>query len=414
MRAYEADRQIALGSKQQRLLLALLLLADCQPVTIEQLIDRIWGEKPISSARPVLAQYASDLRSRLGTTPAGSPVLPTHEIGYLVVAEREQVDVHRFHDLVREARPLLHNNDARAVQMLRDGLRQWGGDGLRPGEPLSGLPGPGAANARTRLLEEHRAVVIECLEAELRLGRHTHLVPELQDLVETRPLDEEATRLLMLALHRVGRSSEALAACEELRRRLMNELGADLSLRVQELRERILHQDPGLEPGAASYTIDSSGENMRSAAEIGKDAVRLVAEAVKGGGMARTAGPAEATGAVQGGIPHAGDSWAELSWAGHSVELLEMIRVRFAGDAAAAGALAGVEADPVDAAAVAALERVLIVHLDRDRAFLESVERLVGQTSRTKAGSSSIVANTIKNASVYHAPVHFSGDFNIS
>ncbi|MEU8365031.1 BTAD domain-containing putative transcriptional regulator [Nonomuraea sp. NPDC048882] len=401
MQAFRDDRPVQLGERQQRLLLALLLLAEGKPVTIEQAIDKIWGEKPISSARPVLSQYASDLRGRLGRTPKGTLVLPTHTTGYLVVAERDQVDVHRFHDLVGAARPLLRKDDARAVELLRDGLRQWGGEGMRPGEPLSGLPGPGAANARTRLLEEHRAAVVECMEAELRLGRHTQVVPEVQDLVERRPLDEEATRLLMLALHRVGRSSDALAAGDELRRRLGHELGTDPSVRIRDLRQRILQQDPGLEPPADSPVIDSSGANMRSVAELGKDAAHLVAEAVTGGG---TAHPEE----------QAGVSWAEVSWGRHSVQLLEMVRVRFAGDTAAASALAQVEADPVDPTALATLERVLVAHLGSDRAFLEGVERLVRRLSRAKDGSPSIVADTIKNASVYHAPVHFSGDFTIS
>ncbi len=318
-----------------------------------------------------------------------------------MVAERDQVDVHRFHDLVGAARPLLRKDDARAVELLRDGLRQWGGEGMRPGEPLSGLPGPGAANARTRLLEEHRAAVVECMEAELRLGRHTQVVPEVQDLVERRPLDEEATRLLMLALHRVGRSSDALAAGDELRRRLGHELGTDPGVRIRDLRQRILQQDPGLEPPTDSPVIDSSGANMRSVAELGKDAAHLVAEAVTGGG---TAHPEE----------QAGVSWAEVSWGRHSVQLLEMVRVRFAGDTAATSALAQVEADPVDPTALATLERVLVAHLGSDRAFLEGVERLVRRLSRAKDGSPSIVADTIKNASVYHAPVHFSGDFTIS
>lgn len=404
MQAFRDDRPVQLGERQQRLLLALLLLAEGKPVTIEQAIDKIWGEKPISSARPVLSQYASDLRGRLGRTPKGTLVLPTHTTGYLVVAERDQVDVHRFHDLVGAARPLLRKDDARAVELLRDGLSQWGGDGLRPGEPLSGLPGPGAANARTRLLEEHRAAVVECMEAELRLGRHTQVVPEVQDLVERRPLDEEATRLLMLALHRVGRSSDALAAGDELRRRLGHELGTDPGVRIRDLRQRILQQDPGLEPPADSTVIDSSGANMRSVAELGKDAAHLVAEAVRDGG---TAHPEERT--VKDGV-----SWAEASWDRHSVQLLEMVRVRFAGDAAATGALARVEADPVDPTALAILERVLVAHLGSDRAFLEGVERLVRRLSRAKDGSPSIVADTIKNASVYHAPVHFSGDFTIS
>ncbi|MFC5823405.1 AfsR/SARP family transcriptional regulator [Nonomuraea insulae] len=379
MQAREGNQPVQLGDRQQRLMLALLLLAEGRPVTIEQLIDKIWGDDPIKSARRVLAQYASGLRQRLG-----QPLLPPYEVGYVAKVGREQVDVHCFHDLVAEARLLLGADDTQAAHLLRKALRQWGG-GLLPGEPLNGLPGPGAAGARTRLLGEHRAALLQCLEAELRLGRHTQLVPELQDLAEAWPLDEDVTRLLMLTLHRAGRSSDALAAYDDLRRTLLDEFGNDPAAPVQKLQQRILRQDPALAPPAHSYEVNPPGAPMRSSAEIGKDAVRLVTEAVRG-----------------------------ESWMSQPVEMLELVRIHFAGDADAQRTLARVETDPADMAAVAALGRVLEACLDRDQSFLKDARLLVEQASRAKAGGPSISAELIKNASVYHAPVHFSGDFNIS
>ncbi|MEV0613656.1 AfsR/SARP family transcriptional regulator [Nonomuraea sp. NPDC050404] len=378
MQAFEGDEPVELGDRQQRLMLALLLLAEGRPVTIEQLIDKIWGDDPIKSARRVLSHYASGLRQRLG-----KPLLPTHQIGYVAKVGREQVDVHRFHDFAAEARPLLGADDSQATYLLRKALRQWG-RGLLPGEPLHGLPGPGAAGARARLLEDHRAALLECLVAELRLGRHTQLVPELQDLAEELPLDEDVTRLLMLALHRAGRSSDALAAYDGLRRTLL-ELGTDPGAPVQALQQQILRQDPVVAPPAHSYEVNPPGATMRSSAEIGKDAARLVTEAVRG-----------------------------ESWMSQPVEMLELVRVHFAGDADAQRTLARVEADPADMVAVAALGRVLEACLDRDQSFLKAARLLVEQASRAKAGGPSISARLIKNASVYHAPVHFSGDFNIS
>ncbi|WP_345566642.1 AfsR/SARP family transcriptional regulator [Nonomuraea rosea] len=378
MQAREGDQPVQLGNRQQRLMLALLLLAEGRPVTIEQLIDKIWGDDPIKSARRVIAQYASGLRQRLG-----KPLLPPYEIGYVAKTGREQVDVHRFHDLVAEARPLLRADDTQAVHLLRKALRQWGG-GLLPGEPLNRLPGPGAAGARARLLGEHRAALLQCLEAELRLGRHTQLVPELQDLADAWPLDEDVTRLLMLALHRAGRSSDALTAYDDLRRALLDD-GNDPGAPVQELQQRILRQDPALAPPAHSYEVNPPGAIMRSSAEIGKDAVRLVTEAVRG-----------------------------ESWTSQPVEMLELVRLHFAGDEDAQRTLVQVEADPADMVAVAAFGRVLEACLDRDQTFLKAARLLVEQASRAKAGGPSISAELIKNASVYHAPVHFSGDFNIS
>jgi DNA-binding SARP family transcriptional activator len=378
MQAREGDQPVQLGGRQQRLMLALLLLAEGRPVTIEQLIDKIWGDDPINSARRNLSQYACNLRQQLGS------LLPAYEIGYVAKVGREQVDVHRFHDLVAEAWPLLEADDTQAAHLLRKALRQWGG-GLLPGEPLNGLSGPGVAGARARLLEEHRAALLRCLEAELRLGRHAQLVPELQDLAEAWPLNEDVTRLLMLALHRAGRTSDALAAYNDLRRTLLNEFGNDPGAPVQELQQRILRQDPALDPPAHSYKVNPPGATMRSSAEIGKDVARLVTKAVKG-----------------------------ESWMSQPAEMLELVRVHFADDTDAQRTLARVEADPADMVAVAALGRVLEAHLDRDQTFLKAARLLVEQASRAKVGGPSISADLIKNASVYHAPVHFSGDFNIS
>ncbi|MFG1944867.1 BTAD domain-containing putative transcriptional regulator [Nonomuraea sp. NPDC048826] len=391
MEAYRGDRPVPLGDRQQRLLLALLLLAEGQPVTIERLITKVWGEPGIRAARRVLSHYASDLRTRLGRTSSGGLVVPMYDNGYRVVVERDQVDALRFRDRVKSAWPLLRQDDEQAARLLRDALQQWEPDGPRPGEPLAGLPGPGAEEARLRLLEEYRAALLACLEAELRLGQHARLVPELQDLVHAWPLDEEAARLLMLAHYRVGRATDSLAAYEDLRRRLRDEVGNDPGTRVKELQQLILRQDPVLDPPPGAYTVDPPGGNMRSANEIGKNAVRLVTDAIT-----------------------RGEAQSGVSWTRHPDELLELVRARFAGDPEAADALARVEVDPVNGAAVAVLERVLVAHLVRDQAFLDSVERLVDQEKRARAGGPAIVAETIKNAMVYQAPVHIAGDFTIS
>jgi DNA-binding SARP family transcriptional activator len=233
--AYGGLTRVYVGDRKQRLFLALLLLAESRPVTMEELIDKIWGDDPIVSARKVLQHYASELRGELGHA-----MLPKYEGGYRVLAARGQVDVHRFRDLVKDARPLLHHDDAQAVRMLRKALREWGAHGLLAGEPLSGLRGQSAANHRTKLYAEHRAAVTDCLEAELRLGRHAQLIPEIVDLLSAGPPDEQMTSLLMLAYYHAGRSDEALAAFASLRKRLADELGADPGAEIEQLHQRIL------------------------------------------------------------------------------------------------------------------------------------------------------------------------------
>ncbi|MBT2230738.1 AfsR/SARP family transcriptional regulator [Nonomuraea sp. NEAU-A123] len=263
-------------------MLALLLLAGARPVTMEELIDKIWGAEPINSARKVIQHYASDLRAHLGHSsgPGLGDMLPKYQGGYRLLADRNQVDVYRFRDLVNDARPLIGRDDEQAVRILRDALRQWGTRGLRAGEPLSGLTGQSAANARAKLQAEHRAAVIDCLEAELRLGHHAQLVPEILDLASAGPPDEELTGLLMLACHRAGRSAEALGAFAALRKRLADEVGADPGPDIEHLHRRILQQDPDL---SDSHRFAPSGGEMRSPRETAKSAVRRVAEAARKG-----------------------------------------------------------------------------------------------------------------------------------
>ncbi|WP_219471294.1 AfsR/SARP family transcriptional regulator [Nonomuraea rhizosphaerae] len=230
------------GDRKQRLFLALLLLAESRPVTMEELIDKIWGESPIVSARKVLQHYASELRSELGRD-----MLPKYESGYRVLAARGQVDAHRFRALVKEARPLLGRDDEQAVRLLRQALREWGTDGLMAGEPLDGLRGQCAVKHRAKLRAEHRATTTDCLEAELRLGLHTRLIPEIADALDDGPPDERLGGLLMLAYYRAGRQADALAAFAGLRQRLADELDTTPGKELVRLHHRILQQDPELD-----------------------------------------------------------------------------------------------------------------------------------------------------------------------
>src|SRR5207247_816161 len=105
--------------------------------------------------------------------------------------------------------------------------------------------------ARTEIgrLEERRLVALEeRIDADLELGQHADLVGELESLVAQHPFRERLRGQLILALYRSGRQAEALAACRDARRVLVEELGIDPSPRLQQLEKAILVQDPTLEP----------------------------------------------------------------------------------------------------------------------------------------------------------------------
>jgi DNA-binding SARP family transcriptional activator/DNA-binding beta-propeller fold protein YncE len=234
---------LPLGGPKQRALLAVLLLHANEVVSRDRLIDGVWGERPPSTIGAVLNVYLSKLRKLLGT--AGSDAaLVTQPHGYMLRIEPEQLDLCRFERLVREGREALGaGNPEGAAARLAEALALW------RGPPLADLAYMPFAAARIGHLDDLRFCAREDrIEADLALGRHLDLVPELESLVAEYPLRERPRAQLMIALYRTGRQSEALQVYREARRRFAEELGIDPGPELQSLEKAILVQDPALAP----------------------------------------------------------------------------------------------------------------------------------------------------------------------
>ena len=181
--------------------------------------------------------YVSQLRKVL---PSGA--LQTRPPGYRLEVAPEAVDLLRFERLRKEGRAALADGDAAtAAERLTAACALWRGPAL--GE----FSEPFAAAAAAHLDELRLLAVEDRVDAELALGRHRDVAGELQALVASHPLRERPRRQLMLALYRQGRHAEALAAFQELRAALRDELGIDPSAGLAELQYRILNQDPALD-----------------------------------------------------------------------------------------------------------------------------------------------------------------------
>jgi DNA-binding SARP family transcriptional activator len=232
----DETRRVALGGPKQRSLLALLLLHANEVVSADELIDRLWGERPPATASKVLHVQVWRLRKALG-----GDELATRPPGYVLRVEDGEFDLARFERLVSEARGA---EPATAASKLRDALSLW------RGAPLSDLAYEQFASAEVARLEELRLVALEeRIEADLVLTRHAEVVPELEALVSEHPLRERFRGQLMLALYRSGRQADALAAYRQARQLLLDELGLDPSPPLQELERKILAHDPSV--GAA-------------------------------------------------------------------------------------------------------------------------------------------------------------------
>jgi DNA-binding SARP family transcriptional activator len=235
------DRALQLAGGKQRALLALLLLHPNETVSADRLIDELWGDSPPASAAKIVQVYVSQLRKALG-----DGVLLTRAPGYLLKVDAEKLDTRRFEQLLEQARRRLAEGKAeRARALLEEALRLW------RGSPLADFAYDDFAQTEIARLEELRlAALEERVEADLVLGRHGDVVPELEALVAKHPLRERLRGQLMLALYRSGRQAEALAAYQAARRTLAEELGLEPSEALQRLEKAIL--DHEVELGAPS------------------------------------------------------------------------------------------------------------------------------------------------------------------
>ena len=233
---------LPLGGPKQRALLADLILNSGRVLSTSQLIDDLWGEAPPPTAGHTVETYISRLRALLRSE-ANGELLITRPPGYLLSVDPDRVDALRFERLVLDGEAALDQGDAtRAVELLR------GADDLWRGPALSDVKEAPFAAVATARLDDRRVVALEKrIEAELRLGRHRELVPELEALTAAYPYRELPLGLLMLALYRSGRQADALAAYRRARTLLVDELGIEPGPALQRLEQAILRQDVELD-----------------------------------------------------------------------------------------------------------------------------------------------------------------------
>jgi len=229
----EAGRVLRLGGSKQRALLASLLLHANEVVSRDRLSDELWGTSPPNTAPTALQVYVSQLRKALGRD-----LILTQPPGYLIRVSDGELDLHRFERLVATAQA---EEPVQAARLLREGLALW------RGAPLAELGDSFARAERARLEEQRLAALEQRIEAELALGRHAELVPELEGLVLEQPLRERLRGQLMLALYRCGRQADALEVYRSGRRLLAEELGLKPDDELQRLERAILNHDPSLE-----------------------------------------------------------------------------------------------------------------------------------------------------------------------
>lgn len=251
-------RRYSMANKVRNMLAALALEAG-RAVSYDELADELWSEQPLGNTRNALQAHATRLRKVLETAaerPGAVPLVRAVWGGYMLDMQPSSVDSNRFLELAAQGSQALDRDPQRALERFRASLALWRGPALL--NARDGFRCRGAA----ALLEERRLTVWEGLvKARMLLGDEAHAIAELQQLVAQHPLRETFCDLLMLALYRSGRQSDALELFRATRRRLVDELGVQPGLSLQRRHVEILSHDPALalssavQPGRAETTV---------------------------------------------------------------------------------------------------------------------------------------------------------------
>lgn len=240
-----AGRRRSVGGPRAQAVLALLAVRLGEIVPADWLIEEVWSGRPPRSARVALQSYVSRLR-KLGTDET-EQMLPRHPRGYFLDPSAVRVDAAHFVKLSKQGRRQATADRWReALASLQSARALW------HGAPFTGIDEVPALMAERRRLEE---LGIETrfneLEAELEILGPVDVIGSLRHLVDTHPWDERGWRLLMLAMYRAGRQTEALGVAAQARHLFAEEQGLDPSSELIELEYRILNHHPALNPAAA-------------------------------------------------------------------------------------------------------------------------------------------------------------------
>lgn len=296
---------VPVTSPKQRIVLATLALRANRVVGADELIDRVWDSDPPATARATLHNHVMRLR-RLLSRPGAPLPLRTRAPGYLLAAETDEIDVLVF-ERHRAAADVAHRRGDRVDEaaQLRAALALCRGGAL--------------ADVSSQRLHEKEALgwderTLDALErrieADLALGRHGDVLGELRALIGEHPLRERPRALLMIALHRADRRADALAAFQDARRALVDEVGVEPGRALREVHAAILNDDdPRLDDPRPR------GPARRRPAELPRDDQGFTGRAVE---LATLDGARTARLVVISGTAGAGKTALAVHWA-HSV-----------------------------------------------------------------------------------------------
>ena len=262
LQVWDAGQELALGGIRTSAVLAMLVLNLNRVVSMDALVDGLWGPEPPDKPTGSIHVGVSRLRKALlGDRPAPSAggALKRRRPGYVLELDPESVDLLRFERLAREGTEALQAAPEVAADRFAQALQLWRAPALAEFAAL-----PFAQAEIPRLAEQRMNVLVARIQADLVMGRHAELVGELEGLVARHPLHERLHEQLMVSLYRSGRQADALEAYRRARRTFADEMGIEPGRALQELERAVLAQDSHLD-----YTPPPSMTELAHTADIG-------------------------------------------------------------------------------------------------------------------------------------------------
>ncbi|MFW6034510.1 MAG: AfsR/SARP family transcriptional regulator, partial [bacterium] len=254
---------IGLGSPAQRTILAALLVQRGAVVSVDRLVDALWGDRPPETALESLRTHVYRLRRALhdGST---QECLFTRPPGYVLDVHPDAVDAGRFECLVAEARDESPRRPEDAAAALQESLALWRGQAF-----AEFADAEFAAPEAARLEDLRLAATEDLFDLKLTLGRHAEVVAESEAFTAEHPWRERAHEQLIIALYRCGQQTRALEVYRDLRERLDRELGLEPSQRLRALENAVLQHSPDLAWEPRRTTDPPAGGARRRAGAVG-------------------------------------------------------------------------------------------------------------------------------------------------
>ncbi len=243
--AHLGGRPLNVGHLRQQCVLAALLVDANAVVSLDQLVDRVWGERPPARAAATLYTYIYRLRTALAG--ANDVSLERERGGYVLGVDPSSVDMHRFRDLVARAGAGAPD----VAGLLEEALRLW------RSVPFAAIDTDWINARRDALTADRLAAELDLFDIYLSRGEHARLLSTVTTRAEEHPLNERLAAQLIRGLHAAGRQADALLHYERMRRRLTEELGVDPGPQLQHLHQRIITADPalGVSPPSSSAAV---------------------------------------------------------------------------------------------------------------------------------------------------------------